>query len=371
MIVGIDAGCLGIKDERLKVGVYRMSLSLLQSLSKIDKKNFYNLYSFYPIEKKLLLSLGPRFKNIVIKPQKGWFNIWLPLALQKNPVDVFIGLSQSLPKLPDKTRGIVIIHDLTFEKCPQWFPSYKKMSANSYNAAKKGELIIAVSQATKKDLIDIYQVDPQKIEVIYEGFDNRLKKVPSRLARKKLLSLGITKPYFLFIGTFKQSKNIPNILKGFSLFSKDCKDFQLVFAGSDYWLDKEINSTLKDLENRDLVKILGFVSDHELSALYSQATLFVSPSFNEGFGLTYLEAAYFGLPIIASKKGSIEEILGKAAFYVDPTRPEEISKALYRVSRDLSLRERFIKEAQKEVERFSWKKSAKKLLQILKTYEKK
>src|SRR3989344_3035552 len=134
MIIGLDAGALGINDERLKVGVYRMSKSLIEALLKIDKQNSYILYSFYPLDKNYLRSLG---KNVVSKvlPQKGWFKFWLPLALKKDKPDVFLGLSQSLPKLSQDTKGIVFIHDLSFEKNPKWFPnSYKNLSQNTKDA---------------------------------------------------------------------------------------------------------------------------------------------------------------------------------------------------------------------------------------------
>lgn len=371
MIIGIDAGCLSVNDERLKVGVFRMTLSLLERLTKIDKKNQYILYSFRPIKKEVIKKLNGDIQNKVVKPAKGWLSIWLPLELKKNPVDIFLGFSQSLPRLPSKTKGVVFVHDLTFEKYPQWFEdSYKKMSFNSRNAVKQASQIIAVSKATKKDLIDIYGINSSKISVIYEGFDKRLKNLSRKMAKKRLTPYGIKKPYFLFVGTFKQSKNIPNIIRAFSMFLKTYSGYQLVLVGSDYWLDRQIEKTLKEENLENSIKTLGFIPDHLLEALYSSAYVFISPSFNEGFGLTYLEALYFNLPIIAADRGATKEILGKTAVYVNPDKPEDISKAMKEVVSNKNIRKKTEEYRTEILNKFSWEKTAQQLCSLLRQYEK-
>lgn len=367
MIIGVDAGCLGITDDRLKVGVYRMSVNLLSEILKIDKKNFYKLYSFLPIDSKFLKNFGRRVENKVIVPSIGWMKIWLPLELKRNPVDVFLGLSQSLPRLPYKTKGIVFIHDLTFEKYPKWFEnSYSKMSANTKVAVKEADRIVSVSKSTKNDLLKQFpNLNKNIIKVIYEGFDSRFKNKSLQNSKKIKEKFEIDNPFFLFVGTLKPSKNIPNIIRAFYKFIKSGYDYQLVICGSNYWMDSEINNL--DLENK--VKLLGFVSDDVLVYLYSNAELFVSPSFNEGFGLTYLEAAQFNLPIIASNKGSVFEVLGKGAYYVDPSSVEDICQAFEKIVTNKRLRDKLITLAKKNIKKFSWKKSAKQLLHLLKSYE--
>lgn len=371
MVVGVDAGCLGINDKRLKVGVYRMSFSLLNHLFRIDKKNFYRLYSFFPIEENLLKLFGRRIENRVLRPVVGWLKIWLPLELRRNPVDVFIGLSQSLPSLPKKTKGIVFVHDLTFEKNPYWFiNSYIKMSSNTKYAVKKADWVIAISQSTKNDLMGIYGVPAKKIAVIYEGCEDRLLKVNynSSDLKIKFASLNISKPYLLFVGTFKQSKNIPNLLRAFSIFLKkrgSQKNFQLVLVGSDYWLDKEISLTLQKLKLEEDVRLLGFVDDDILSMLYKKALMFISPAFNEGFGLTYLEACTFDLPIIASDRGAVKEVLGEAAFYVDPSDPRDIARSIEFVLNNNRVCQEKIRLAKQIIKRFSWYKSASQLYEYI------
>lgn len=369
MIIGIDAGCLGVSDNRLKVGVYRMAKALLESIGKIDHKNVYKLYSFKPIEKKLLEEFGSNFHNIIVRPAKGWFNIWLPLELRRKPVDVLLGLSQSLPRLPKKTKSIVFVHDLTFEKYPQWFPTYSKMSANSKKAVSRADIVIAVSQSTQNDLINLYHTPGKKITVIHESLDRRLTKITAVQARNRLKKSGIRNPFLLFVGTYKQNKNIPNIITAFAKIKR--LDYNLILAGSDLWLDQSIKETIHNLKLRKRIKLLGFVSDFLLEALYTQAKIFISPSFNEGFGLTFLEAVHFELPIVCSDKGSVKEILGEgAALYVNPDSPADIALGIEKILSDTALGKRLISKALQHTGQFSWDKSARQLLTIIQNYEK-
>lgn len=168
MIIGVDAGCLGVRDERLKTGVYQVACKLLKALAKIDKDNEYRLYSFYPIEKKVMMFFGKRMKNFVLKPKKGWFQLRLPLELKINPVNVFLGFSQALPS--SSSHNILWVHDIGFEYYPHFYSQFfKKLSKNTKNGVKRAGQIIAVSQSTKKDLIRLYKVPEEKIKVCYLG----------------------------------------------------------------------------------------------------------------------------------------------------------------------------------------------------------
>ncbi len=368
MIIGVDGGCFSISDKRLKVGVYQYSKELLRQLGKLDKKNKYHLYSFLPVEKKILSLFGSNTENIIINPSLGWFKIWLPKYLKNNPPDVFLGLSQSLPRLPSQTKSIVFVYDLTFEKKPQWFRnSYSKMSENTKQGVDKANKIITLSQSTKKDLIEIYKVESQKIEVIPAGVDTRLNKYKDK---KFPQELKIKTPFFLFVGTFKQSKNIPNIIKAFYKFRNKYPQYSLVFVGSNYWMDEEIPKVLHKLNLGGSVRILGFVDDKILSFLYSNATAFVSPSFNEGFGLTHVEAASFKLPIISSTLGASKEMLGDGSLYVEPTKIDSITDAMELLVINKKLRNKLIKSALLNISQLSWEKSAKEILSIINSYEK-
>ncbi len=355
MLIGVDCGCLGIKDKRLKVGVYRLAENLLLNLSKIDKKNKYFLYSFYPIEKSLMKSFGSRMENIAITPTRGWMKLWLPLRLNKDKPDVFLALGQAVPSIPlmHKPYMIDFVYDLAFEKFPDMYPgSLKKLKKNSMKAAKKSDRIITISNSSKKDLMKIYKIKSKKIKVSYpgghEGFSNRGKKYKAK------------KPYFLFVGAMKRTKNIPGLIRGFNYFlGKSNLDYDLYIVGGDKWLDPDIE---KKHQN---IKFLGFVTDEKLASLYRGAVAFVAPSFYEGFGIPFLEAMKSGCPVISSNVSSVPEVVGDAGISINPQSSKELGEAMIDVSTNFKKRKAMVKKSLKRARNFSWNNFAADVLESI------
>ena len=359
--IGVEAGCLGVKDERLKVGVYRVTFNLVKELGILGRlgrlgRNWQILlYSFLPIGKAVMREFGPGVRNVVVGPSFGWNFLWLPWQILKDGLDIFIGPSQSLPTFCP-FPAVVIVHDLAFERYPQFYKDFRRLRKNTLRAAKRAKKIIAVSEATKKDLIDFYGVSPKKIVVAREGCEPIFKPP----ARK------IGKPYFLFVGALKPIKNIPRILEAYALFLKKTgKEIPFLFAGGDFWLDKEIEPTIKRFGLEKRVKFLGFVSQQRLVRLYQGALAFVSPALWEGFGLTLVEAMACGCPVIAGKSGAQPEVVGRAGILVDPENVLEIAGAMEKLAEDESLREKLSEAGLKQAKNFSWEKFAKELFDII------
>ena len=356
-LIGVDAGCLGVKNQRLKVGVYQVAFNLLKELGKLDKSNEYRLYSFYPIEEKLMRVMGERMKNIVLRPRKGWFSIRLPLELKLNPVDIFLGLSQALPH--SLSHNILMVYDLAFEHYPQFYlDSYKSLSKNTKTALKLAHKIITISQSTKRDLVELCRIQEKRIEVgclgVSKDFNPKGKKFKSET------------PYFLFVGALKKIKNIPQILKGFNYFlAKSAKKFNLILVGGDLWLDTEIAKTIRELKLTDKVVVTGFVNDQDLAKYYRGATAFVSPSLYEGGGLTHLEAMALGTPVIASNLSSMPELVGNAGILVNPVNEEEIGRAMLKIVNNQKLRNDLIRKGLVQAKKFSWYKFSRNVLEII------
>lgn len=366
MIIGVDAGCLGISDERLQGGVYQVATNLFKALSKIDTQNTYYLYSFIKIERKLLIEFGPNVKNVIVKPVRGWTKIWLPLQLLKDKPDIFIGMNQSLPlKLPLQTyKSVVIVHDLLFEDHHDWYVgTYRKMHQESKSAALTANSIMTVSDAVKKDLIRKYNVTEDKITVAYEG----IREFPESTNKFKKIN-----SFFLFVGALKKSKNIPRIIEAFSKFSKKIvKPYELYIVGSDKWLDADIQKTMAKQSKyiQERIHIERFVSDKRLADLYTHAKAFVSPSIYEGFGLPFVEAMHYGLPIIGSKTGPVPEVVGDAGMLVDPYNVEDIARAMTKVVQDNKLYSKLQKNALERAKMFTWEHFANTLYSIILSYE--
>lgn len=376
MIIAVDAAVLGVTDDRLKAGVYNLVLNLLENLSRIDKKNKYFLYSFDPIPTTILEKLGTNWTNLVLRPKRGWLTFRLSLELIINKVDVFLGLGQALP-LFHPNRSIVYVYDLAFELFPQFYPdSHNRLARQTRFVGKNCEKIVAISNSTKNDLVRLYNINPEKIKVIHPGVrfvsstpGESLRDVPygTSLRNTPGVSLALSNSYFLFVGSYKPVKNIPNIIKAFKLFLQESKKpYQLILAGSDYWMDDKIVTTVKECKLEKLVKLAGFVSDKELGNLYREASVFVSPSHYEGFGIPLLEAMASGVPVITSDRGSIPEATGNAALTVSPADIKGLKDAMSKIVSDNKLREQLKIKGLNQAKKFTWEKSAKELLQIIK-----
>lgn len=365
MRIGVDAGCLGISDKRLKVGVYQTAKHLLIELGKMDKNNDYILYSFYPISKELMKLFGNRMINKVSANSFAWSKLQLPLFLTLDKTEVFLALGQFVSSLLFvKPKIIGFVYDISFEKYPELYPdSYNELSKNTKHLVKKSDVVHVISQATKKDLVKIYKASSRKIIVNYPGV--------SSIFTKKTRKDNLSKNYFLYVGALKRTKNIPTIIKAFSEFiRKTKKDCKLLLIGGNKWMDPEIEIQLGQIskEIRNKVHFKGYISDKQLVAYYKDAIAFVCPSFYEGFGLTFLEAMACGCPVIGSNKGSIPEVIGDAGILVESNDAIELSKAMLTFYRNKSKRQNFIKNGYKRVRRFSWNKFAYTVLESIKKY---
>ncbi len=360
LVIGVDAGCLGTHDKRLKVGVYTVALNTLIQLARLDKKNTYYLYSFEKIERSTLKQLGKNFHNIVVTPTKGWATVWLPLRVRKDNIDIFLGLNQFLPFLSSKVHKIGIIYDLAFFQYPEFYiGSLKKLQTRTELLARDSDQIVTVSKAVKNDIKKRYQLK-SSITVLYPGV-------------KKHLAKGNRKNQFLFVGALKRGKNVPNIIRAFNLFQNYyTKSFELIIVGGDKWLDTGIEKALSQIstETKRKIKIKGFASEKELSSLYSTSHSFVSPSLYEGFGLTHAEAMSYGLPIVASKRGSQSEIIGDAGIFVNPKSPKSISNAMHTLVTDKKKYSQLSHAAGEISKQYNWSEFGKGLYEIIARYEK-
>jgi len=362
MLITIDAGSLAVKNRLLRGGVFYLNYNLLKSLSLEDNKNHYHLLSFSNIPGEILYSLGTHMQNKVLKPSKYWLALRLSWEFFLKKPDIFLGLGQSLP-LYHPAKNIIFVYDLAFERYPECYPkAYHKLSRNSRYATHRADKIIAISKSTKRDLIDLYKVKKEKIEVVYPGVDEIFSPQKEEEILKIRKKYSLKKTYFLFIGSLKPIKNLPRIIEAFAIFSKENKGFQLVLSGSNFWFDKKIEKTIKKFKLERKIKNLGYVKRKDLPSLYCGAQAFVSPSLYEGFGMPILEAMACGTPVITSNVSSMPEVVGEAAIKVDPLKTMEIANALKKI---VKRKKFFSKQGLIQAKKFSWKKFARNVLKIM------
>jgi glycosyltransferase involved in cell wall biosynthesis len=268
-----------------------------------------------------------------------------------------------------KGRFVVTIHDLTLSQFAER-RGFLRRQFYKYvisHAAKKAEKILTVSEYVKRDLSREFSLAPDKIVVAYNGIDKRFKKITSPQALKKGEKYSLKKPYLLSVGQWRSHKNLPRLAEAFSQIVQDKKwasKIDLVFAGRIDPKYPQIVEKVKELGISDLVKFTGFVDDDDLPIIYNNALIFAFPSLSEGFGLPALEAQACGLPVVASDRTCLPEILGKGAVYFNPECVDEMAKKIKQVLEDEKLKDELIEKGQENTKRFSWKESAQKTLEV-------
>jgi len=319
MIIGVDAGALSISDDRLKVGVWRVSFELLKALSCIDTSKCYRLYSFTPIPQEVMKKLGGNMKNVVLAPSLGYMKFRLPLELIKNPVDVFLGLSQASPFMV-RGKSIGFVHDLRFLHLKD-IEGSQTLSAQTEYMMRHATHIISVSQYVKDDVMKTYPISEKSITVAHSGISSIFSHSGKKVKRKI--------PYFLFVGSLRKGKNIPMLIEAFTEFLHTTKQlYDLLLVGGDYWRDGDIEKTIKHLRVKERVHSLGFIPDSQLAQYYRGAVALVTMTEMEGFGLPLVEAFASGCPVIAPRVGALPEVVEKAGILIQPGNGKDMVRAM-------------------------------------------
>lgn len=229
---------------------------------------------------------------------------------------------------------------------------------------KTADRIIAVSNSTKRDLINYFNIPEEKIKVILEAADEKFKLLNKEEINEVKQKYNLNFPFILYVGTLEARKNIPTLIKAFYKIKKKNIEHKLVIAGKKGWKYKEIFETIDKLDLQNDVVFTGYVSDEDLPALYNAADLFVYPSIYEGFGLPPLEAMACGTPVITSNTSSLPEVVGDAGIMVDPCDVDGLTQTMCDVLTNDGLREDMIKKGLERAKMFTWEKCARETLKV-------
>jgi glycosyltransferase involved in cell wall biosynthesis len=357
MIIGVDAGALSVRDDRLKVGVYRVTLNVLRELGKIDKTNEYRLYTFLPISPEQMKEFGPRMKNVIVRPVIGWSMIQIPIELRRHPVDVFLGLSQMIPFSP--ARNIGFIYDLGFLRYPGAYPgSLARLEMQTKQLVKRSDHIVTISKSTQSDIIGTYRVDKKSVTVAYPGIDQRFTLKGGKHKEKR--------PYILYVGALKLGKNIPFAIRAFKKFLEvNKKQYDFLLVGGDYWADCTIPQMIEDLGLWERVKLAGFVTDGTLPSYYRGASALFLTSLWEGFCLPATEAMKSGCPIVYARTGSLPEIVADAGLVFAKGNEAGAASALAKITGSPSLRKKLVNSGIQRSKQFTWRPFAQSVYRII------
>ncbi len=324
-------------------------------------RNFYKstLRSNHNIQNKVIYQ--PSLRGFA---KEFWQNYYLPLAINLGKDQLFWGPSFYAPKNV-RCNKVVTIHDVVFRKYPklQTSGTNKAFDRAIKDSIPHTDLFISVSQSTKKDFCHYYEVDEEKVIVIYHGyneyFDTTVEKesIASTLAK-----LGIANPFILFTGGIVPRKNLKRLISAYNNSSANNEDISLIIAGPLGWLYDDVVELIKENKN---IRHLGFVSNEDLRVLYQSCLFFTYPSIYEGFGIPPLEAMASGAALLTSNVSSMLELYKDCAYMVDPFSVDSITSGLDAMLDD-SIRQDLITKGYAKSRTFSWKKSAKEHFGIFK-----
>lgn len=266
-------------------------------------------------------------------------------------------------------KFVVTIHDLILT---QYAEGGGRLKRHAYkyvilHAAKKSQKILTVSSFVKDELVRAFDLPVNKVVVTYNGIDEKFQKITNPRTLKKAENYGLVNPYILSVGQWRSHKNLIRLVEAFAKIISDSKftgKIDLVFAGRDDPRYPELKNKIKELGLGDKVKFTGFVSDEDLPIIYNNASVFAFPSLAEGFGLPGLEAQACGVPVASSNRTSLPEVFGKGAVYFDPENVDDMAEKILTLLTDREQRVNIAREAEINVKKFSWDRTAQKTLEV-------
>lgn len=372
MTIGIDIRNIGKK----RTGDEVVFFNLVKNLALIDKSNEYKLFTdigdagtLEKINNDLEIENCKNFE-IVSLPTKNKFtwNFWtIQKYLRKNPVDIYLTQYITPFLVPKSIKIATIIHDISFKIYKQFIKVSDLFFLNILIpwSFKRADKIIAVSRFTRDEIIKYYRITPEKVDWIHNAVaDDFLKQdtSPEKLEQVKN-KYKLLEKFILYLGTLQPRKNIPTLIEAFSKINKD--NIKLVIAGGKgHNFDRRISEAVKKYNLEEGIIFPGFIDEEDKVAVMKSAKVFCFPSFYEGFGIPILEAMSQGTPVIASDIPPHREIAGEAVIYFNPDNAQELADKLQKVIDNDNLRQELSQKGSEQVKRYSWRKTAEKLLGI-------
>ncbi|AMQ00283.1 Mannosyltransferase [Pedobacter cryoconitis] len=362
MNIGFD----GKRAANNFTGLGNYSRSLVLQLSEFFPQNQYLIYSPKVKRHGQISSFFEKQNIHLVLPEKSkflWRTFGVKKQLVKDNIAIYHGLSNEIPVwISPAIRTVVTIHDLIFLRYPQY---YKFIDRTIYNfkskyACKHADRIIAISERTKNDIITYYQIDPSKIEVLYQTCDDSFKKIIGQEFKDSIREkYQLPEKYILNVGTIEPRKNLLAVVQALPAIEPE---FKLVVVGKKQAYAEKVIAEIERLGLGDRVIFLKDIPFTDLPAIYQLATVFVYPSFYEGFGIPIIEALYSQIPVVAAIGSCLEEAGGPHSLYIDPNDAAALARAVNSVLTDPALAGKMKEEGLSYAQRFNTADLARQLM---------
>lgn len=359
MRIAIDG--LPLCDPLTGVGHYTLELARHLASSGRDEVLVVSPRAFLPSLDAANNTANLRFVQARINPvNRYWWLLGLPRYIRKNQVEVFHGTNFEVPLRGD-CPSVITIHDLSQILYSQTHERRRVRRARQRLPlmARMATIVITPSEAVRREVQEHLHVPLHRIVAIAEAARSSFRPLDLESISSVLKRLRITKPFVLYVGTVEPRKNLLCLVRAFEqIVSRSDVPLHLVIAGRKGWMVDDLFRHVKKSSASERISFTGYLSDHDLCALYSSCALFVYPSLYEGFGLPPLEAMACGAPVMASNIPSISEVVGNAALLVDPTDVQGLAGHMIRVLQDDQLRRQMSAKGIERAAEFSWGRAA-------------
>ena len=358
-------------------GIGRYTRELLFAVTALDQANTYHFFSakqpaVLPVPQSIPTGQNVQYRQSFLADRwhyRLWYRLRLPIPVQllTGQIDLFHSPDFVLPPVWPKVPTLLTVHDLSFLHYPNTFPESLVSYLNQVVpwSIRRATHILADSEATKQDLLSLWQVPSEKITVLLSGVTSSFKRIDAAaqlLKVRQTYQLGDA-PYLLSVGTIQPRKNYQLLIRAFKAVA-DRFPHNLIISGGKGWLFDEMLAEIEKQGLQGRVRFIGFVDDADLPTLYSGAELFVFPSLYEGFGLPLLEAMACGVPVISSNASSLPEVGQDTAVYLSPHDPQVWTQKMIDLLENEDERAELSQRGLTHISRFSWQKTAVQLLEI-------
>ncbi len=378
MRIAID--CADLDHTRID-GTRVYIKNILNWLGKIDRESQFFLYHQKDFNPMLAPKMYDNYVERKIPYPFWWTQTRLPYEIMRDkPAILWMPIQQLPYLLKGKVKSVITIHDLAFKIFPDHFTFSDRFKLNLFSdyAVKNADKIIAVSESTKKDILKFYpKIDEKKVKVIHHGIerggnekDIHLPNLPGNLGKPRTaMVLGRLTNFLLYVGAIQPRKNLIVLVEAFEKIKRKNKfeDLKLVIVGEPAWMAEKILARMKEsVFSKDII-LTGKLGFEETKRLYEKAKIFVFPSLYEGFGIPVLEAWSAGTAVIVANNSSLEEIGKNAVEKFDEKSSDELVEKIDLLLSDENYRMELAERGQRELENYSWEKSARETLEFLKT----
>jgi glycosyltransferase involved in cell wall biosynthesis len=361
--IGLNAHLLSLSESYRGAGINWYIVNLLKNLAPVSPDFCYSAFlsnrAFQEPSLTLYRSRLPTHRPLV---RIFWEQLIQPIALRRAGVELLHALAFVAP-LAAPCPFVVTVYDLSFLRYPAAFRPFNRWYLSRFTAhsVKRARAVIAISESTRQDVIKLLGAPPKRVHTIYCGVDEVFKPLPPAEIDSFRAARNLPEKFVLFLGTLEPRKNVAGLIKAYAQWRRrQPKAPPLLIAGGQGWYYAEIFKLIQSLNLTDSIRFPGYIPQNELPLWYNAASLFVYPSYFEGFGLPVLEAMACGVPVITSTAASLPEVAGTegAAILVDPADAEALAQAMGLVINDPDRQSAMSAQGRAQAARFKWAKTA-------------